>query len=64
MSFTTFIITFLAGFYIVAETGHFGWNIIPKTDAEWIADGMGLLLLSVSLVSLKIDSRKESSCPK
>lgn len=46
------ILGFLTGFYIVTETAHFGYHLYPKSDAEWIADGIGLVLIGISLMSL------------
>lgn len=35
-------------FYTIVETAYFGWNFTPKSDAEMICDGIGLLMLVIS----------------
>lgn len=35
----------------LAETAHFGWNIIPKSGAEWACDGITLLLFACARIN-------------
>lgn len=40
-----------------AETAHFGWNVYPKSDAEFICDGIALVLLVLAFIYEKITER-------
>lgn len=51
MNWPIFLIAIGYGF---AENAYFGWNIIPQSDAEMIADGIGLILFALSF--LKVDA--------
>jgi hypothetical protein len=33
----------------IAETVHFGNNLFPQSDAEWICDGITLVLFALSI---------------
>lgn len=37
-----------AGWYFVAENNYFGWNQLPASPEELIADGIFLVLLSLA----------------
>jgi hypothetical protein len=30
--------------FTLAETAYFGWNWVPESAKEWIADGIGVLI--------------------
>lgn len=51
------IIWALALFYAFWETAHFGWNMIVKTDAEMVCDGLALLLFSLACATGAIENR-------
>lgn len=37
-----------AAFFAVWENAYFGWHAFPQSDAELIADGISLLLISLA----------------
>lgn len=39
----------LAIMFFVEENRYFGWNGLPKSDAELIADGIFLLIVAISI---------------
>ena len=39
----------MAVFFAIAETGHFGNNMLPHSDAEFICDGITLVLVALSI---------------
>ena len=41
-------ILFISVFFAIVETGYFGWNIGPESDAEIICDGITMLLLAMA----------------
>lgn len=43
--------------FTFAETAHFGWNLYPKTDAEFICDGIGLVLLVLAFIYEELTER-------
>ncbi len=47
-------ILFIGIAYWLFETAHFGWNLLPQSDAEIICDGISLLILAFAIVPLKI----------
>lgn len=38
---------------MAVETHHFGWNALPASDAEVIADGIGLVLTALAVLAWK-----------
>lgn len=38
--------------YFYCENQYFGWNYLPHSDAEMIADGIGLLILALAFVKV------------
>lgn len=40
---------FIALWFWLIETHHFGWNMAPQSDAEMICDGIAMLLLSIAI---------------
>lgn len=34
--------------WLLIETAHFGWNSLPKSDAEVICDGIGCLIVAMA----------------
>jgi hypothetical protein len=36
----------------LAQNSYFGWNWLPKSDAEMIADGITYLLLAMSFMTI------------
>lgn len=39
----------LALAFFIEENSYFGWNMLPHSDAELIADGIGLILFSLAI---------------
>lgn len=39
--------------WTLTETAHFGWNALPKSEAEMFADGGALLLLALAHLAPK-----------
>lgn len=39
----------MACLFSIAETGHFGNNLLPHSDAEFICDGITLVLFALSI---------------
>lgn len=50
----------LALLYGLAETAHYGWNVLPGSDAEVIADGITLLVLALAYVTREIEDKAKS----
>lgn len=48
----------IAVLYWLFETYHFGWHGWPKSDAEFICDGISLVLLIIT--SNRLDDLEES----
>jgi len=46
----------LALIFGIVSNAWFGWNWMPKSDAEVICDGMGLLLLAVACAVSKLQT--------
>lgn len=46
MNWTIF---FLAAAFWVHQNAYFGWNALPKSDAELIADGITILLFALAV---------------
>ncbi len=44
---------FLAFMFFILQNRYFGWNGFPTSDAELIADGITVLLISISFKSVK-----------
>jgi hypothetical protein len=42
-------IAWIAFVFFICENKYFGWNAFPQSDAELIADGIVLILFSMSL---------------
>ncbi len=40
---------FVSLLFFVEQNMYFGWNGIPKSDAELIADGITMILLSMAI---------------
>lgn len=43
-------IVLIATFFGLWETGHFGWNEFPLSDAEVICDGITCLIFALAFV--------------
>ncbi len=43
-------IVFVFAIYAVVKDAYFGWNLTPKTDAELICDGIGVLVFALALL--------------
>lgn len=39
------------------ETGYFGWNWLPKNDLELLCDGIGCILVVLTLIVYSIEKR-------
>lgn len=44
---------FTGALYLVIESRYFGWHMWPKSDAEMICDGIGLLIIALSYQEIK-----------
>jgi len=51
---------FVALVFFVSMNAYFGWNALPKSDAEVIADGIVFLMLCLTAVCYQV----EHSTPK
>jgi hypothetical protein len=40
-------------FYFYAENSYFGWNKLPMSDAEMLADGVGFIILALSFLKVR-----------
>ena len=47
---TGFIMLGLTIAYSIVETRYFGWNNLPQSEAEMVCDGIGLILLFISMI--------------
>lgn len=36
--------------WILTETAHYGWHLTPGSDAELICDGIGMLIIAMSMM--------------
>lgn len=45
------MIWFIALLFWIITIGHFGWNLLPNSDAELICDGIFLVLVSLAYIS-------------
>lgn len=45
------LLYFIAIWFWMTETQYFGWNLMPKSDAEVICDGIALVLLAIAIAS-------------
>jgi hypothetical protein len=43
-------IFFFAVLFWIAENNYFGWNLLPKSDAELIADGIVMIILAIACI--------------
>jgi hypothetical protein len=44
-------IFFIAVVFSYFENRYFGWNMHPESDAEMIADGIGMILFALAFVA-------------
>lgn len=44
-------ISLLALIFFFEQNIYFGWNAVPHSDAELIADGIGMLLFALSFLA-------------
>lgn len=44
-------IIFVFFIYAVVKDNYFGWNLTPQTSFEVIADGIGVLIFALALIS-------------
>lgn len=54
MSWLLFAIALVYG---VMSNNYFGWNLIPKSDAEMITDGIALLMTCIAALTTVIERR-------
>ncbi len=47
------IIVLIGILYGFTETAYFGWNFFPKSDAEMICDGIGILITVIGMTKMK-----------
>jgi hypothetical protein len=47
----------MACVFAITETGHFGNNFLPHSDAEFICDGITLILVALSIRDKQTDRR-------
>lgn len=50
MKHRTFWLWFFAISFGLSETGYFGWNFLPSSDAEIICDGITSILAMVAVL--------------
>lgn len=55
MNIGIFVMGFVFG---IIETGYFGWNFTPQSDAEMICDGIAVLIMALSLVGRRKATRR------
>lgn len=39
--------------FLIRQNQYFGWNSLPKSDAELICDGITLIIFSLAFISKK-----------
>lgn len=44
--------------FFIKQNKYFGWNLEPQSDAELIADGITLLLVSLALLITRVAIEK------
>ncbi len=44
--------------FFIKQNKYFGWNVNPQSDAELIADGIVLLLISLAVLITYVASQK------
>lgn len=47
----SFMLWSLAIIFSLIETAHFGWNKFPQSDAEFICDGIAVILIALAIKS-------------
>lgn len=40
-------------FWFVVSNSYFGWNALPKSDAELVADGVGVVLVALWYLEMR-----------
>lgn len=53
------LIVLMAITYSVVEAHHFGNNIAPKSDAEMVCDGIGILIASIGWAVLAFSGKRD-----
>lgn len=48
--FPTLFVLLASIAYSLVKANHFGWGALPYSDAELIADGIGVVILSIAVV--------------
>jgi hypothetical protein len=43
----------------VLETNHFGWKVMPRSDAEMICDGITILIWALAILAVAVETKKQ-----